>query len=303
MRFASFFAGIGGFDLGFQRAGMEPAFHCEIDPFCQTILKRHWPEVPLHGDITTLKATQIPQAEVWAGGWPCQDVSHANAQREGIRGKRSGLFFKFAELARSVRPAWVVLENVSGLLTSDGGDAFESVIGELEEIGYLGVWFTCNTLSAGLPHNRERVFIVGSYRSELSHQFYSDGGKLLRDDAPRKARGPEPRPNFRGEFIADAPLLVQRRGGFGYTKATRYSPTIRAQTGKHQGGHTDRPILCGQKLDLDRVRETDGIPGRLDGKRGRLIGNAVAPPIAEFIGRRILAIENAAKRTKVESAA
>jgi hypothetical protein len=88
-----------------------------------------------------------------------------------------------------------------------------------------------------------------------------------------------------------APLLVQRRGGFGYTKATSYSPTIRAQTGGHQGGHSDRPILCGQKLDLDRVREIDGLSRRLDGRRGRLIGNAVAPPIAEFIGRTILKIE------------
>jgi DNA (cytosine-5)-methyltransferase 1 len=302
MRFASFFAGIGGFDLGFQRAGMEPAFHCEIDPFCQRILTRHWPEVPLHGDITTLKAEKIPKAELWAGGWPCQDVSHANAQRKGIHGSRSGLFFSFTELARQVRPPWIVLENVAGLLSSDGGSAFESVINELEEIGYLGIWFTCNTLSAGLPHNRERIFIVGSYKSPVSHQFYSDCGELLRDNSPREASWTETGPGVRGEFIADAPLVVQRRGGFGYTKATRYCPTIRAQTGKHQGGHSDRPILCGQKLDLDRVRETDGVPGRLDGRRGRLIGNAVAPPIAEFIGRRILAIQHSEMRMERKTA-
>jgi DNA (cytosine-5)-methyltransferase 1 len=295
MRVASFFAGIGGFDLGFHQAGIIPVFHCEIDPFCQRILTRHWPEVPLHDDITTLKAKDIPEAEVWAGGWPCQDVSHANHLREGIHGARSGLFFTFTELAREVRPPWLVLENVSGLLSSDEGLAFESVINELEEIGYMGIWFTCNTLSAGLPHNRERVFLVGSYRSTLSHQFYSDCGELLRDDSPRGTRRKETRSSIRGEFISDTPLLVQRRGGFGYTKPTSYSPTIRAQTGKHQGGHTDRPILCGQKLDLERVRKTNGLPGRLDGRRGRLIGNAVAPPIAEFIGRRILAIEENAR--------
>lgn len=294
MRFASFFAGIGGFDLGFQRAGMIPVFHCEIDPFCQRILKRHWPEVPLHDDITTLKARDIPETELWAGGWPCQDVSHGNAQRKGIYGARSGLFFSFAELARKARPGWIVLENVSGLLSSDDGAAFESVIEQLEEIGYMGVWFTCNTLSAGLPHNRERIFIVGSYRSPLSHEFCSDGSKLLGDNSPRKESRTLPRPGVRGEFVSDTPLLVQRRGGFGYTKATSYCPTIRAQSGKHQGGHSDRPILCGQKLDLGRVRETNGIPGRLDGKRGRLIGNAVAPPIAEFIGKRILAIQRGA---------
>ena len=238
-----------------------------------------------------LKAKDIPEADLWAGGWPCQDVSHANFLREGIHGNRSGLFFTFAGLVREVRPSWIVLENVSGLLTSDGGSAFESVVGELEEIGYLGVWFTCNTLGAGLPQNRERIFLVGSYRSPLSHQFYSDGGKLLRDNPARRAGRPDAGPDLHGEFISNSPLLVQRRGGFGYTKATGHCPTIRAQTGKHQGGHSDRPILCGQKLDLDRVRETDGVPARLDGRRGRLIGNAVAPPIAEFIGRRILAIE------------
>lgn len=291
MRFASFFAGIGGFDLGFQRAGMKPVFHCEIDPYCQRILTRHWPEVPLHADITTIEAKDVPEAELWAGGWPCQDVSHANHERKGIHGTRSGLFFNLTQLAREIRPAWIVLENVTGLLSADGGTAFEAVINEVEEIGYLGIWFTCDTLSAGLPHHRERVFIVGSYRSPLSHQFYHDCGELLRSDAPREARGKKARSNIRGEFISDTPLLVQRRGGFGYTKAASYSPTIRAQTGKHQGGHSDRPILCGQKLDLDRVRETDGVPRGLDGRRGRLIGNAVAPPIAEFIGRRILAIE------------
>ena len=298
MRFASFFAGIGGFDLGFHNAGIIPAFHCEIDPYCQPPLKRHWPEVPLHGDITTLKPKDIPEADIWAGGWPCQNVSHGNAQRKGIHGERSGLFFTFTELARNVRPSWIVMENVPGLLSSDGGSAFEAVVNKIEEIGYMGVWFTCNTLSAGLPHNRERVFLVGSYRSTLSHQFYSDGSELLRDYSPRETRRQETRPDIRKEFISDTPLLVQRRGGFGYTKTTSYCPTIRAQSGKHQGGHSDRPILCGQKLDLERVRKANGFSGRLDGRRGRLIGNAVAPPIAEFIGRRILAIEENARHSK-----
>jgi DNA (cytosine-5)-methyltransferase 1 len=126
---------------------------------------------------------------------------------------------------------------------------------------------------------------------------------LLGNHAPRAEGRARARPGIPGEFVTDTPLLVQRRGGFGYTKATSYSPTIRAQTGRHQGGHTDRPILCGQKLDLDRVRETDGFPGRMDGRRGRLIGNAVAPPIAEFIGRQIIKIEKQAASLKPSAAA
>jgi len=293
MKFASFFAGIGGFDLGFQQAGMLPVFHCEIDSYCQAILKRHWPEVPLHGDIKTLDASNIPQADLWSGGWPCQDVSNANSQRAGIGGDRSGLFFEFAKLAKIVRPKWIVLENVSGLLSSDNGTAFESVIDELEEIGYLGIWFTCNLIDAGIPHNRERVFLIGSYKSDCAYEFYSDGGKLLRDNKTRTEGGArlQARPNIPEEFISNDPVLVQRRGGFGYTKARGYSPTIRAQTGNHQGGHTDRPILCGQKLDVERVRDSDGVPRGLDGRRGRFIGNSVAPPVARFIGTEILRIE------------
>jgi DNA (cytosine-5)-methyltransferase 1 len=116
MKFASFFAGVGGFDLGFQQAGLTPAFHCEIDPYCQKVLRRHWPDVPLHGDITELKAKDIPDAELWCAGWPCQDLSNANTQREGLEGRRSGLFFNFTELASVRKPRWLVLENVSGLL-------------------------------------------------------------------------------------------------------------------------------------------------------------------------------------------
>jgi DNA (cytosine-5)-methyltransferase 1 len=295
LKFASFFAGIGGFDLGFQQSGMTPAFHCEIDPYCQKILKRHWPEVPLHADINTLSPSTIPQADLWAAGWPCQDVSSANSQRKGLRGERSGLFFKFAELVGELTPKWIVLENVSGLLSSDEGYAFETVIDTLEEVGYLGIWFTCNLLSAGIPQNRERLFIIGSHKSEYAYEFYSVGSKLLRDHSPRaesEKRG-EAGSNLSEEFISNTPLLVQRRGGFGYTKARSYCPTIRAQSGKHQGGHSDRPILCGQKLDLERVRDADGVPRRLDGRRGRFIGNAVAPPIAKYIGSEIIRIEQA----------
>lgn len=301
MRFSSFFAGIGGFDLGFQQAGMIPAFHCEIDPYCQVILRRHWPEVPLHGDITTLDPQAIPESDLWSGGWPCQDLSNANTSRAGLGGARSGLFFDFVRLAEKRKPKWLVLENVSGLLSADGGTAFERVTDELEAIGYVGIWFTCNLLDAGHPQNRERVFIIASHQSDCAYEFYSDGGQLLGDNSSRTTgwSGRKNGPGLSKEFVSNNPLLVQRRGGFGYTQAKSYSPTIRAQTGRHQGGHTDRPILCGQKLDVERVRAADGLPRGMDGRRGRFIGNAVAPPIARFIGQRILEIESVKQAIKV----
>ena len=172
MRLASFFAGIGGFDLGFQHAGMIPAFHCEIDPYCQRILRRHWPEVPLHDDITTLKAQDIPEAEIWAGGWPCQDVSHANVQRKGIRGDRSGLFFTFAELARTVRPPWIVLENVPGLLSSDTGSAFSQSSTSSKRSGMWGSGSRVTLSARDFPKPRKsvhcRLLSIGTSPSVLS---------------------------------------------------------------------------------------------------------------------------------------
>jgi DNA (cytosine-5)-methyltransferase 1 len=291
MRVSSFFAGIGGFDLGFERAGMNVVFQCEVDPFCQRILKRHWPHTALHDDITTLNPATIPASDLWCAGWPCQDLSTANTERAGLAGKRSGLFFAFMDLVRAVHPAWLVMENVPGLLSAEQGTALESVINTLEANGYLGGWVSCNAADAGLPHNRDRVFFVASYRSERAYHFFTDSSELSGDTAAREPRQAKTRSDLRSGAIGDHPLVVQRRGGFGYTMAKSICPTLRAQTGGHQGGHSDRPILCGEKLDLDRVGEAYGVSSRMDGRRGRLIGNAVVPTISEWIGRRIVAIE------------
>lgn len=287
MKLASFFSGIGGFDLGFERAGYEVVFQCEIDPHCRQVLRSHWPAVPLHDDIATLNSGGIPYADIWSAGWPCQDVSSANAQRAGLKGYHSGLFFKFAELAWASRPKWVILENVPGLLSSDKGTALESVIDELEKIGYLGGWTTCNTLNFGLPQNRERIVIVGSLGSERAYKVLAYGSKLQRDCQTGGEEWPTSDTTVQSSTGRHDPVVVQRRGGFGFTKGSDICPTIRAQTGKHQGGHSDRPILCGQELDLERVRETDGVSGRLDGRRGRLIGNAIAVPLAQWFATAI----------------
>jgi len=98
LKVASFFAGIGGFDLGMERAGMQVVVQCEISTFCQQVLKKHWPDVPLFGDINQMTVDDIPaDTEVWCGGFPCQDLSLANqGKRKGLAGERSGLFFQYA---------------------------------------------------------------------------------------------------------------------------------------------------------------------------------------------------------------
>ena len=104
-RAASLFSGIGGFDLGLERARFEITFQCELDKFCRCILRHRWPEIPLHENIKELHANDIPPSDVWAGGFPCQDVSLARmGKRAGLRGKRSGLFYDFARLVGEARP-------------------------------------------------------------------------------------------------------------------------------------------------------------------------------------------------------
>ena len=149
---ASLFTGIGGFDIGLERAGFEITFQCEIHKFCRSILKRHWPEIPHHENIKELHATDIPQSDVWAGGFPCQDVSLARmGARAGLRGKRSGLFYDFARLVGEARPRVVLLENVAGLLSSHRGRDFGVVIGTLAEFGYSVGWRVLNSKKLRSP--------------------------------------------------------------------------------------------------------------------------------------------------------
>jgi len=162
---ASLFTGIGGFDIGLERAGFGITFQCEIDKFCKSILKRHWPHIPHYENIKELHAINIPQSDVWAGGFPCQDVSLARmGARAGLRGKRSGLFYDFARLVGEARPRVVLLENVAGLLSSHGGRDFGVVIGTLAEFGYSVGWRVLNSKNFGVPQSRQRVYIVGCHR-------------------------------------------------------------------------------------------------------------------------------------------
>lgn len=115
------FSGIGGFSLGLERAGMETIAFCEIEPFCQEVLKKHWPDVPVFNDIRELTADVLPaKPDVICGGFPCQDVSLAGKQK-GIKADRSGLYTEMLRLVGECRPRFTVFENVTELLTGGGG--------------------------------------------------------------------------------------------------------------------------------------------------------------------------------------
>ena len=159
MKFASLFTGIGGFDLGLERAGHEVVFQCESLAYRQGVLARHWPGVPFSNDIV---GTSIPQVEMICGGFPCQDISVAGRQ-EGIHGENSSLFFELARIAdESIQDGgWVLLENVSNLLASNDGRDFIVVIRTLAELGFHDLaWRVFNSESFGVPQRRRRVFIL-----------------------------------------------------------------------------------------------------------------------------------------------
>src|ERR1035438_8512801 len=155
--YGSLFSGIGGLDLGFDRAGFECRFQIEIDPFCREILEKHWPGVPKHHDIRTATAAVLSPVDVLIGGFPCQDVSQAG-KRVGIEGSRTGLWSEFARIIGELRPRFVVAENVPGLLTSRG--AMGRLLGDLARLGYVGCWRCLRASEFGASHIRKRVFIV-----------------------------------------------------------------------------------------------------------------------------------------------
>ena len=168
------FSGIGGFALAAQWAGYRTIGFTEIDPFCQRVLRKNFPAVPVWGDVRELTPADIPECSGgWYGavnlltaGFPCQDVSKIG-QRAGIGGERSGLFSEVIRLAGDLSPEWVLLENVSGLLDRGIGD----VLGALADLGYDAVWDSIPASAVGAPHRRERVWIVANTERERLEGF------------------------------------------------------------------------------------------------------------------------------------
>ena len=171
MRFVSLFAGVGGFDLGLERSGHTCVGQVEIDKHAQSVLARHWPDVPKHDDVTTAIdwADEIGltgNVDLVAGGFPCQDLSVAG-KRAGLAGKRSGLFYDALSFAQAVKAKTILLENVPGLLSSNQGRDFGVLLTELADAGYSNIeWRVLNSQFFGVAQRRRRVFIVASLGTE-----------------------------------------------------------------------------------------------------------------------------------------
>jgi DNA (cytosine-5)-methyltransferase 1 len=156
--FGSLFSGIGGIDLGLERAGMRCEWQVEKDEFCTKVLQKHWPNTPRYGDIRDLTASTLASVDLIAGGFPCQP--HSLAGKRQASADERNLWPEFARIIRSMRPRWVLAENVMGLLSSEDGHFFGNVLRDLAQAGYNAEWFVLSAAQFGAPHLRERVFIV-----------------------------------------------------------------------------------------------------------------------------------------------
>ena len=185
MTYGSLFSGIGGFDLGFDRAGMECVWQVERDKDCRRILNKHWSGITTYEDVTKFDPIGAGPIDVICGGFPCQDLSLAG-KRAGLVGKRSGLWHEFHRIIAVAKPRFVVVENVPGLFSSNRGRDFLVILRGLAELGYCVAWTLLDSQFFGLAQRRERVFIVGSLGNGSCAEILFESESLRRHNPPRR---------------------------------------------------------------------------------------------------------------------
>ena len=259
--FGSLFAGIGGFDLGFERAGMTCKWQVEIDDYCRKVLAKHWPKVKRYDDIRRTGKHNLQPVDVICGGFPCQPYSIAGEQK-GETDDRN-LWPEFLRIVKELRPSWVVAENVPGIVSL----YLDTVLSDLESEDYSCWTFNIPACALDAPHRRERIFIVansnsqGLQRSQLRPLAHSHQGRS-NPKPPRSSAQIPPYPSSKG---------LQRQWGSAWVQSGRPS-----ETGWWE-------------IEPDVGRVVDGLPSRVD--RLKSLGNAVVPHVAEFIALRIVEVE------------
>ena len=278
MRVGSLFTGIGGFDLGLERAGHDIRWQCEINPFRREVLHQHWPDTPCYEDVCEVAAPD--EVDLLCGGFPCQDLSVAG-DRAGLAGERSGLFFECARLADAVLSdgGWLLIENVPGLFSSNGGRDFAIILATLAELGFHDLaWRVLDSRYFGVPQRRRRVFILARRTAGRSASQVLLGPEGGGGDTP---------PRIPPEKEAAGSVADSARG-FVSSLTTRYG----SSGADDNDGQAGLLIPSGAKVDADRVRETSGLPRRVDdplpdGRRYAACGDAITVNVAEWIGRRL----------------
>jgi len=189
MRFGSLFSGIGGLDLGLERAGMTCVWQSEIEPYACRVLAKHWPHIPNLGDIRGIDWTEVERVDLVVGGYPCQPFSYAGVRRgeDDLR----HLWPMFAECLRVVRPRYALLENVAGHLTL----GFGSVLADLAALGYDAQWDCIPAAAVGAPHLRDRLFVIATRRSVVADTGHERLEELRVSACGDESRQPASCPN------------------------------------------------------------------------------------------------------------
>lgn len=277
----SLFSGIGGIDLGLQRTGMTIRWQCEIDDYCRRVLAKHWPDVPKYGDIKELTGHELETVDLIAGGFPCQPVS--------LAGKRLGqsddrwLWPELIRIVRVVRPRFVLLENVPGLLVRGLSD----VLGDLAASGYDAEWDCLPAAAVGAPHLRDRIFIV-AYARCLGVQQRRAGGNVARTAGTAKSQTHERQ--WGGHATVDCRAVGAGSDALANSSGARWDGTgaVFAGTPDCSGALSQSSRSSWWATEPDVGRVAYGVPARMDRLRG--LGNAVVPAVVEHIGRRIVEV-------------
>ena len=256
LRLLDTFSGIGGFSYAAEHivGGFETVAFVEREPYCQKILSKHWPSVPIHDDITTFNPKPY-SADVICGGFPCQDISLAGKQAGIKEGTRSGLFYELMRVVRLVRPQYVILENVSAILAN----GLDTVLAELAQAGFDAEWACIPASAVGACHQRDRWWLV-AYAKESgawqhkSHAWRQRDGESLFANGCADQEVSSPSSNTSSERL-ERPQHQEWRA------AEQLCPDW--------GGYASEPVLC---------RGDDGLSSRVD--RLKALGNAVVPQVA-----------------------
>ena len=306
MNVLDLFSGIGGFSLGLERAGMKTVAFCEVDKKCQQVLKKHWPDVPIFDDVSTLKGEDIEETvDVICGGFPCQDISLAG-KGAGLEGKRSGLWSEFKRLIEEIKPKYAIIENVSALRSR----GLDQVLREISEIGYDAEWHCITAASIGAPHRRDRIWIVAYPRDSTRRDSIT--GSLGRDGEGKleeRVRTSETTETSGSSETSETVAYSQGKlsdGNNTYSESSKpSSQELGSSSSERNVSNSNSEGLQGQweitsriskelkdpsyscwwAVEPDVGRVAYGVSGRVD--RLKQLGNAVVPQIPELIGRAI----------------
>lgn len=266
MAIGSLFSGIGGLELGLERAGLGPVvWQVEQDEFCRRVLEKHWPDADRSvTDVCEAGRANLEPVDIICGGSPCQDLSYAG-KGAGLAGSRSGLWFEYLRIVRELRPRVVVFENVAAILTRGMG----AVLGTLSDLGYDAVWTTLRASDVGAPHRRDRVFVVA----------YRVGDGLQNDEQARPTKG----------AIGGCDVAYPNAGGCS-------SGQVKCELGREPhglpaglDGHRwpSGPHEAQHEWEAPRTippENQDGFNLGFRAARLKALGNAVVPQCAEAIG-------------------